>query len=268
MINTIMRTKFVQIIIFIYFVFFILIQISARYYSYCNTDALAQYGFPLPFINAKGWELNLRNGFDYQDSPLSTKIFDPVKPYYWGSGRVVNPKRTGYFLWQHDNYKRVPYWITTDRSHLCCISDRIREGLVFHLPVAQTVNKEFDPEFNAWVFERIIVPWRSVLFNVIYFIISCIGVIMFIMLFSDKRRIAAWIIFGSLIVISAISILISVNNILFSEYYDLSTGWFYNLLFLVNVCFFVISGTGIVTKFIQQGISYCRGTTGVESDFP
>lgn len=247
----IFNLKFV--IIFVCIVYFVLIQISGRFTINVNGAQIVQYGFPIRFIEIKGEELTRDNSFDFEKSPWTTKFFAPIKPYRTDARRIVNPKRPGFFIWEHDVYNPVTNAIHVSITNEVFLTHRISDFIVFYLPLANVANREFNSNINGWVYNIQHIPWRCALFNFLYLLVVALGTWMF--LFQIKNQRLSWfavsLFAATTIYVSIVLASQSVYNILHSQFADLSTYWFYQQLFAINAIFFYTAMTGYVLFLVN-----------------
>ncbi|MBR5160572.1 MAG: hypothetical protein IKW80_03010, partial [Thermoguttaceae bacterium] len=174
------------VIIFVCIVCFVLIQISGQVPIIINGDQIVQYGYPIRFIEIKGEELTSDNSSNFEESPWTTKFFAPIKPYRIDAHRVVNPKRPGFFVWEHDVYNPVTDAILVPTTNNAFLIDRISDFIVFYLPLAKVVNSERNFDTGERIYYIQHVPWRCALFNVLYLLVVVLGTWLF--LFQIKNQ--------------------------------------------------------------------------------
>ena len=240
----IFNLKFV--IIFVCIVCFVLIQISGRFTINVNGDQIVQYGFPIRFIEIKGEELTRDNSFDFEESPWTTKFFAPIKPYCIDALRVVNPKRPGFFIWEHDVYNPVTNAIHVSTINEVFLTQRISDFIVFYLPLAKVVNSECDFDTGERIYYIQHVPWRCALFNVLYLLVVVLGTQLFLFQIKNQRlsRFSVSLFAATAAYVTIVLACKSVYNLLYSQLADLSTFWFYQQLFAINAIFFYTAMTG------------------------
>lgn len=286
-----MKFEFKHFVILTAILGFVLIQISGSGKTttvrenghYCEKPSF-EYGYPIPFIEALGGnlitdfsrfseaglieEIHAKGGnitfgekeYDINktlETPLSIQIFVPLKPWYMGSGRVDYPRYTGYFLWECSKYYRITHTTRSANSYYDYFTDRIVDFLTYRLPLAKTVSKTYDSTCNTWFIDLEYIPWRCVLFNVLYLAITILGLHLF---FHVPNRIVNRIVFYSIFLLSVIVVLISIHDIVFYDYvrYD-RTFWFYHLLYSINVQLFIVAILGyliVAVKAMRSAVRY------------
>lgn len=258
-----LRFEFKYIIISITLLVFVLAQVSGRidlkpdYNSIALCKPAFQYGYPVPYIETNGGRFH-NSYINFKDKLLTTTFFTPVKPCYFGPGREVIPQYTSYFLWDNNNYYRVSNSIKFPKSDKVYFTDQIVDSLTYYLSLSVTVSQSYDNVDNILFINIENIPWRCILFNVIYFVITILGIHLF---FKVSNRIVNRIIFYPIFSISVIVVLVSIHNIFFETYTSYNTFWFYNLLYSINVQLFIVSILGymiVAVKAIKKlFIQYC-----------